>query len=253
MSAAAADWSGRGAAYAASPVHRSGPSLPVVSALLRPQPSDVILDVGTGTGHTAAYLARWSKRVTGIDPEPDMVAAAQAAYGGHDGPTFLIASADALPFPDRAFDAAVARHTLHHHRDAVATLREVRRVLRPGGRFVLVDEAAPSAELHDWFESIERERDPSHVATRDLDAWASLLADAGLSWVLGDARTTYALEIGPWLDRSATPPDGRDRVLERFRSASESVRTGLAVAYRDGEPVRFYMPMNIVLARREEP
>lgn len=182
-----------------------------------------------------------------------MVAAAQAAYGGRDGPKFLIASADALPFPERSFDAAVARHTLHHHRDVEATLREVRRVLRPGGRFVLVDEAAPSAAFHDWFESIERERDPSHIATRDLDAWNSLLANAGLSWVVGDARTTYALEIGPWLDRSGTPPDARERVLKRFRSASDALRSALAIAYRDGEPVRFHMPMNIVLARREEP
>ena len=253
MSAPAATWSGRGVAYAASAVHRSGPSLEIVADLLRPRSGDRILDLGTGTGHTAAFLAHASIRVTGVDPERDMLSAARRAYGDRPGLTFVQATAADLPFEDGAFDAAVARHTLHHHEDVRATLRELARVVRPGGRFVLVDETSPHPDVTAWLEAVERDRDPSHVATRDLEAWAGLLAEAGFTWILGDARTRYTLDLVAWLDRSEPPAAARERVLQRFRDASERVRNAFDIAYHEGEPVRFHLPMNIVLSRREEP
>ena len=252
MSAPAATWSGRGNAYAQRAVHRAGPSLEVIAELLRPRSGEHLLDLGTGTGHTAAHLARGGTRVTGVDPEPDMLAAARRTYGDRRGLAFVQASATDLPFADGTFDAAVARHTLHHHRDIRATLGELARVVRAGGRFVLVDETSPDPAVTTWLETVERERDSSHVTTRDLDTWNALLADAGFRWLLGDARTRYALDLAAWLDRSEPPSEARERVLQRFRDAPEAVRNAFEIAYHEGEPVSFHLPMNIVLSRREE-
>ena len=220
--------------------------------LLRPEAGERILDLGTGTGHTAAYLAHASRQVTGVDPEPDMLTAARQTYGDHPGLTFVKATAADLPFEDGAFDAAVARHTLHHHEDVRATFRELARVLRPRGRFVLVDETSPHPDVTAWLEEVERDRDPSHVSTRELDTWAELLAEAGFAWIVGDARTRYVLDLAGWLDRTGSSGAARERVVQRFREAPERVRTAFDIAYHEGEPVHFHLPMNIVLSRREE-
>lgn len=252
MTQATGGWRGRGAAYAASDVHRHGPSLPKIVALLRPRRSDRILDLGTGTGHTAAFLSRWSGDVTGIDPEPDMLAAARAAYGDLHGLAFVPSSAEGLPFADASFDAAVARHTLHHHADVVATLAETHRVLVPGGRFVLVDETPATEGAAAWFDRIERRRDPSHVRARMLSEWHALLDRAGFTWIAGDDRTRYDLDVASWLDRMEAGPEVRREVQDMFRAAPSEIRAAFDVAFAGDDPVRFAMPMNVVLALKEE-
>lgn len=244
-------WAARGAAYAASEVHRLGPSLPRIAGLVRPLRSDLILDLGTGTGHTAAFLARWCDHVTGVDPEPGMLRAALHAYGDRPELAFVEGSGQDLPFADGHFDVVVARHTLHHHPDVPATLREVHRVLRAGGRFVLVDETAPAPEHTAWLERLERVRDPSHVSTRSIDAWWQLLRSAGFLWISGDARTRYRIDVASWLERMDAPPEARDEVHATLREASPALREAFAIVLEDGSPQSFELPMNIVLALKE--
>jgi demethylmenaquinone methyltransferase/2-methoxy-6-polyprenyl-1,4-benzoquinol methylase len=107
------------------------------------------LDVGTGTGDFAlALLARAprSATVTGVDISPGMLAVAErrAAKAGV-GARYerLIASVESLPFPDRAFDVAVAGFVIRNVGDIPRGLREVRRVLRTGGRAVVLDLHTP--------------------------------------------------------------------------------------------------------------
>lgn len=105
-----------------------------------------VLDVGTGTGTLAvAALRRWpAVRVTGIDASSEMTEAARrevdAALGAAGSERFTVrpSFADALPFPDASFDAAVSSFVLQLVPSRPAVTREIRRVLRPGGRFAHV-------------------------------------------------------------------------------------------------------------------
>jgi SAM-dependent methyltransferase len=89
-----------------------------------------ILDVGCSAGLITDAIAARSREVVGVDVAVGAVALAAARQSG---PRFVAASADALPFADGSFDAVVCNHVYEHVPDARALVRELHRVLRPGG------------------------------------------------------------------------------------------------------------------------
>jgi trans-aconitate methyltransferase len=95
------------------------------------QPAEQILDLGCGDGQLTVRLMESGAGVRGVDASEQMVKAARARGVMADA-----ANAEALPFPDGSFDAVFSNAALHWVRDQDAMMREVHRVLRPGGRFV---------------------------------------------------------------------------------------------------------------------
>ena len=203
----AAAWSKLGANYAESAPHKFGPSLPKLLTLARPVTSDVCLDVGTGTGHTAAQLARFAGKVYGLDPAEGMRQAAQDTYGNLENLEFVSGTSEDTGFPDDTFDIVTARHTLHHHPNIPNTLSELKRVLKPGGRLVIVDEITPNAAVEDWLHTLEATRDPTHGRAYFMSEWRRFIKDAGLAWIVGDAETIYTLEVESWMKRMNPNPE----------------------------------------------
>jgi len=98
---------------------------------LAPEVGERILDLGCGDGQLTERIASAGASVAGIDASPNMVAAARArGIAAEEG------SAESLPFPDQSFDAVFSNAVLHWVRGQDAMMTEVRRVLRPAGRFV---------------------------------------------------------------------------------------------------------------------
>jgi SAM-dependent methyltransferase len=102
-----------------------------VLAWLDAKPGETILDVGCGDGQLTERIAATGARVLGVDASPAMVEAARAR-----GLAAETGNAEALPFATGRFDAVFSNAALHWVRDQDAMLAEVRRVLKPGGRFV---------------------------------------------------------------------------------------------------------------------
>ncbi|HVB38280.1 MAG TPA: ubiquinone/menaquinone biosynthesis methyltransferase [Vicinamibacterales bacterium] len=108
------------------------------------------LDLACGTGDITLDLARRGARAIGLDITPRMIALARKKAGSLDGPAvdgFLVGDMMALPCPDAAFDLVTSGYGLRNVPDLDGALDEIRRVLKPGGRFVSLDFDRPPGWL----------------------------------------------------------------------------------------------------------
>jgi len=156
-------------------------------------PADSILDVGCGS----AWLAQHFDAYTGVDASPDAVAAARAR-----GVQIELVDADApLPFDDARFDGVVLKDILEHVANPVATVREVLRVLKPGGR---VFASSPDAQRWVW-------DDYTHRRPFTRKSFRLLFADQGF-----DVQTCAYESVHPGVGIiSARMPNNRRPAIVR--------------------------------------
>src|SRR5436190_10689155 len=109
------------------------------------RPGQRVLDVATGTGLVAHELADRGADVVGLDQSEDMLAVARERLG--DRVTFVRGEAERLPFADAEFDALTFTYLLRYVDDRAATMRELARVVRPGGRIGMLEFGVPSQPL----------------------------------------------------------------------------------------------------------
>jgi demethylmenaquinone methyltransferase / 2-methoxy-6-polyprenyl-1,4-benzoquinol methylase len=100
-----------------------------------------VLDIATGTGLVAELLVRAGHPVTGLDQSPEMLALARERFG--ERVELVEASAEALPFADASFDHLTVTYLLRYVDDPGAVLRELARVVRPGGRIAMLEFGLP--------------------------------------------------------------------------------------------------------------
>jgi arsenite methyltransferase len=157
-----------------------------VRRLLAPRPGEHIVDIGAGPGFLAAELAAEGARVVAVDTSASMRELARARgvdFAVEDG------SAEALPLADGSVDAAVATQVLEYVPDVPGALAEIRRVLRPGGRVLLLDT--------DWDSVVWHSGDADRTRAV-LAAWEEHLADPYLPRTLGGAlREAGFTEVTP--------------------------------------------------------
>ncbi|QMU70541.1 methyltransferase domain-containing protein [Streptacidiphilus sp. P02-A3a] len=152
----------------------------VMAERLRISAGDRLLDVGCGVGAPAVRLARRTgAAVTGISVSQEQVARANELARSTsllEHVSFQRADAMRLPFADASFDSVFALESMPHMPDRAQVLREMRRVLRPGGRIVLTDfyrRPAPAPDVHPL-------RRTMGSTTAQLDEYPLLLRAAGL-------------------------------------------------------------------------
>jgi demethylmenaquinone methyltransferase/2-methoxy-6-polyprenyl-1,4-benzoquinol methylase len=114
-----------------------------------PRAGERVLDVATGTGMVAAELRRRADcSIVGVDQSAEMLAAARARFADDGGRVELIeGQAEKLPFADESFDALTFTYLLRYVDDPPATIRELARVVRPGGRVASLEFGVPTRRV----------------------------------------------------------------------------------------------------------
>jgi ubiquinone/menaquinone biosynthesis C-methylase UbiE len=103
--------------------------------------SDRVLDIACGTGEFERMVLSENpaQQMVGVDISPEMLAIAQQKLHNYSNVSFQSASASALPFPDQSFDVIVSANAFHYFDDPIAALAEIKRVLKPDGKVVILD------------------------------------------------------------------------------------------------------------------
>lgn len=235
------------ALYAVSPIHRKGPSLPYLVDYAAAKSADRVLDVATGTGNAAFALAPFAGEVIGIDVAEQMLEQSRkrASEEGIHNVQFQVGDAENIPFDDGSFSLVIARHAPHHFRDAEQFLREVRRVLTPNGRFVMVDQISINARVQSWQDTWQRTRDTSHFLQRTIEQWHRMAKAAGLNWMRHEL-VAYRMEFAWWVRQAGASEEAIDFLREHARNASTEVRKSSNLEFNGDEVVAFQDQMMVV-------
>ncbi|MFC0624276.1 methyltransferase domain-containing protein [Kribbella deserti] len=201
------------------------------------RPGDRVLDVGVGPGLLAAEMAEEigpEGRICGIDISESMLAIAATRAQVPGGPVIELelAPATRLPFGPASFDVVVSTQVFEYVDDVAGALAEARRVLRPGGRVVLLDT--------DWESVVWRSRDGERMR-RVLTAFEEHLSDPHLPRTLGETLemagfTVTHRQVVPMLNAGYDPwtySVGLVDIIAAFVSGRSGVTPAEAEAWAD--------------------
>jgi SAM-dependent methyltransferase len=235
-------------AYIASAGHAGGEDLDRLVAWGRARAPRRVLDIATGGGHTALAFAAIAPRVIALDVTEPMLRAARDFVDGRSATNvaFVAGDVEALPFREASFDVVTCRLAAHHFADVPAAVRQVQRLLRPGGAFLVQDILGrDEAESAAFITEVERRRDPSHVRAYRATEWKAFLRGAGLT-VIDEAVFTKSRPWEDWTTRMRMTAQARAD-LERFvRQAPDAQRAAFDFVI-EGDTIRSFSDRLLLL------
>jgi ubiquinone/menaquinone biosynthesis C-methylase UbiE len=237
--------------YVQSQVHARGQSLAHMVALAEPQAHWLALDVAPGGGHSAIAIARRVARVIAVDITFGILQAARGhARGlGLENLVWVQGDGGALPLADAGFDLVTCRVALHHFPDQAGAIGDWARVLRPGGRLVLVDNIGPDEPAaNEYVNAFEKIRDPSHGWLHPLAELEQFVRGAGLT-VGRSERLTKPMAFHPWMERMQVGRADRLLLADMLWGCSGPARAFLS-PQGDGDDTTFNLREGIILAQK---
>lgn len=229
------------------------------------RPGERVLDVACGTGviaRRASERVGAQGRVAGLDVNPGMLAVARSTAPSDVPIDWYEASAEAMPLPDEAFDAAICQLSLQFVPDKVAALREMRRVLVPNGR-ALLNVPGPMPDLFEVLADAMGRHVGAHAAgfvrhvfsLYETDEIQRLFEEAGFRDI--DVRTEVkTLQLPPpreflWQYVHSTPLGGLvAQVDDEARDALERAVVDQWRELEDGGALRGQQPITVAAGRK---
>jgi ubiquinone/menaquinone biosynthesis C-methylase UbiE len=211
--------------YATSQVHANPKALQRLIDLVQPKAGRVI-DIAAGAGNTALSFSPHVERVVATDFTPEMagVCRNRAIEAGLRNFSVAVCRAEALPFLSHAFEGASCRIAPHHFDSPPHFIGEVKRVVKPGGWFLLIDNVGPEdSDAARKLDDIERERDPSHRSYLAAELWRGLLTDYGFK-IRHEEGASKEIEVQDWLDRMRVAAETQAEVRRRMSAATGALR-----------------------------
>lgn len=207
------------------------------------------LDIGTGGGHTALYLAGAGYVVTAADLSEGMLhATLQLAQERGLCLQTKQHAAEELPYADESFDLVTCRVAAHHFSSPEQFVHEVARVLKKSGYFILIDGSVEDdePEAEEWIHQVEKFRDPSHHRFLSPGAWRILCTHAGLDVGRAELSPFKQPDLEWYFQTANTSPENRKAVLALVQDAPESVKRIYHLATEDGKIIWYWSRLTLV-------
>lgn len=223
--------------YVNSKIHRNGGDLNTLVEMAHAAETEVALDVATGGGHTANALSPLVKKVTAMDITPKMLENAEkfVTGNGHTNVHFVEGDAEKMPFDDASFDIVTCRIAPHHFPNIENFIKEVYRVLKLGGRFLLDDNVAPEEDTFDHFYNrIEKIRDYSHFRAWKKTEWLRMLEFEGFE-IQEMHRFEKHFEFEDWCTRMHLSDKEKETLTGIMVKAEERVKEKFRIQERNGK------------------
>jgi len=219
-------------AYLSSSVHSQGDDLRVAAEKFRDQSDATVLDLGCGAGHLSFAIAPHVRSIIAYDLSADMLEVVRHEVRRRDLANLDTKQGcvDELSFEAASFDAVCTRYSAHHWTSVPRAIGEIRRVLKPGGTFFLIDTCAPPSPLLDThLQAIELLRDGSHVRNYTQEQWASLLTGQGFE-VATSALWKISIDFNAWVQRMRTPALHVEALRSLLKHVPQEVREYFEIA-----------------------
>ncbi|MGY0692326.1 class I SAM-dependent methyltransferase [Virgibacillus sp. FSP13] len=236
-------------AYVSSSTHANGNDLTVMIEWLKPTSTMKALDIATGGGHVAKQLAKHINEIIATDLTKEMLENTAKHLQSQQNISYAVADAENLPFPDCMFDLITCRIAAHHFPNPEKFISEVKRVLKPNGQFLFIDNIAPEDNTLDQFNNtLEKMRDYSHVRSRSVSEWKEIFHDNDLS-IMKEIIRKKTLPYNEWVRRTLDNQKKINDVTQYILNSSDVVRNYFQVKIENNDIQSFAIDEWMVLAQ----
>jgi ubiquinone/menaquinone biosynthesis C-methylase UbiE len=227
--------------YVSSPIHKEGKDLQIMLSFAEMTGNEELLDIATGGGHTANAFAPLVNKVKAIDLTSKMLEAAEKfiAGNGHKNVSFFKGDAEDLPFQNGSFEMVTCRIAPHHFPNVEKFIKEVYRVLKSNGQFLLDDNVVPEDDEFDLFyNTIEKIRDYSHFRAWKKTEWLSMLELNGFE-IMEWHRFEKTFRFEPWCNRMNLSLEDKEKLNQFILSASQEVKNKFKIIIEEHQVISF--------------
>ena len=218
---------------------------------IAPTKVDSILEVAAGTCICGRSIAPYAKQVTCLDMTPAMLMVGKKAAEKENAEnmTFVLGDAVELPFLDESFEIVFSRLAFHHFTNMEQPFSEMKRVLKPGGKLVVIDMEAAEETLRQVEDEIETLRDPSHVRNRSKAEFLSLYQANGLSVEICEI-TKIPVVLQNWMELTQTPDSTQNSIISRMEEEMNGkTKTGF-FPYRQNGKIMFDQRWMLMIGKK---
>lgn len=236
--------------YVTSSTHSNRSDLDQITEWLQPQQTWMVLDIATGGGHVAKELSRSAGTVFATDLTKEMLQNTADHLKENTNIHYVVADAEELPFLDYQFDAVTCRIAPHHFPNPDQFIREVARVLKQEGLFLMIDNVAPADDdLDQFYNTFEKMRDPSHSRALKISEWERLIQNNDLT-IAKQTTRRKTLPYHDWLTRTVSNPLTQNAVNEFLLRSNKKEEDYYSIIKKDHTIDTFTIDEWVVLAKK---
>ena len=230
--------------YDVSPEHIFTDDVEIAIKYSSPSKNDVYLDIASGTGHAFFKFLPYVGKAIAADISISMLRRLKLKYKKAFA---VVSDAEALSFKDNTFTLVSCRIAPHHFENINNFFCEVKRALKNGGVFILIDNAvSDNEELRQFIESAERLRDPTHIRTYTFSEWEEMISRFFKIKFKKTIRKVHPFE--EWVSRAHLSGSEAQKLRELFLNASSKIKSYFEIKIENSKIISYTDDKILIIA-----